>query len=252
VFGAFAELVLLDALLSAGADARLTTPLEGKSRPDIEIGCAHEPTCRIEVAVRLPDKAIDQKGSALHYWLKGAEKYVQDPRVSLFVHAFKHTSKTASRKKLAKWVNGNASRHGERLAYSDGESGWYMEATIHVRENATPQSLFGTGPVSGRYPDSKQILDGIWQSKRDQHRESEVPVVVAVAWNDFISEPPEDYLALMFRGLSKDELGKDSLIWMGPCWPWGDAAEPVLWHTGSSPPVCLRWWRFRRAVLMPE
>ena len=245
VYGAVAELALLESLRNAGIDCGLVGSSESGSRPDIEVRVNSQPACQLEAAVRLGSSGESKAEEDLYLFLHETAPLVADPCIRLWLHEVEQTSATPSRKAFAAWLDQHSDLLDTELLYVDQSAGWTLALTI-IRPNGAetkPRRLHYAGPTTAAFSNAPESLDAVLGRKRRQHTGEGVPIVTALAWADFKNKPDLSELGSYLARLAARR-GRDvELVWCGSCHPWTvEVLQPVLLHTSESLPNHLRWW----------
>lgn len=265
-FSAYSELWHLRALNTPPLQAGLAERTGSGSLPDLVLRGPDGGQFLIECHVRLlPDQqALMERLENEFFELVWRKLRRRDIRLRVSSVTSTTTSPSASR--FARFLDdlAKAEVHSKSMGpyrdlgeyeYEDGDAGWTVRFHLLLRsgeETSHSQLVIGR-TYSAYWCQGESLLTEALDRKKKQHSGSELPVLVALAWNYFEHQPElEDVLDTVAS--ERDSLaaaGVDGVLWSGPCYPWGakPAGPRLVTWTSSRAFALFDVWPFTKDLV---
>ncbi len=214
--GALFELFLCALMQGCGFNVEIEPALQGGSVPDLRLDLKGRPVAYLEATTQQGMHEQRQQDSALRRLLEDASRHTRVPGFIVMAGHVVPGKDTCSPKRLAAWwdnwfasvdhakVRAECEGHGRPVAqrtFHDEKTGWRITFDLCPLESPDkkPEMVVGAFSVAWWTPSRERLRESI-RGKRRQHKHSDLPLVVAVAANDFVTEPNQGDIAEALAG----------------------------------------------------
>lgn len=211
--GALFELYLYSFLRACRLEVLVEQPTAGGSSPDFLVRSRDGCLCFVEAATIEPDsedKASDQRFDEM---MMQSSRILSRRDIGIVVNDFRVGAGNPSPRRFARFIeqelaegagancitDGSSRARAKEIRYRELKSGWYVRFTLHRTPKPRKEhgSIVLACPGAGGGFVEEQVkakLRRVVKKKQRQHRGVELPLIVAIATNDFLTAPEEDEL----------------------------------------------------------